>query len=291
MLELGAHMSIAGGCDLALERAATFGMSACQIFTKNASQWRAKPLDPEVVKRFHARRESTGIEHLVAHDSYLINLASPDDALRERSRVAFADELDRCDLLGVPFLVTHPGAHMGTGVEAGIARVAEAINRIRDECPSGRTTILLETTAGQGTTLGSRFEDLAAIIEAVEDRTTIGVCFDTCHVFAAGYELRNRAGYDTTMDAFAATIGFDRLKVFHLNDSKKGLGSRVDRHTHIGEGELGAPAFGFLLNDRRFAGRPGLLETPKGDDGVEDRRNLAALRALVGAAATVEDAA
>ena len=291
MLELGAHMSIAGGCDLALERAAAFEMSACQIFTKNASQWRAKPLDPAVVERFHARRASTGIEHLVAHDSYLINLASPDDALRERSRLAFADELDRCDLLGVPFLVTHPGAHMGTGVDAGIARVVEGINWIRDERPSGRTTILLETTAGQGTTLGCRFEELAAIIDAVEDQSSIGVCFDTCHVFAAGYELRDRAGYDGTMDAFSATIGFDRLQVFHLNDSKKGLGSQVDRHTHIGEGELGATAFGFLLNDPRFAGRPGLLETPKGDDGEEDRRNLATLRALAEVVGTVGAAA
>lgn len=281
MLELGAHMSIAGGCDLALERAAAFGMTACQLFTKNASQWTAKPLDAGVVERFHAQRERTGIAHLVAHDSYLINLASPDDALRERSRLAFREELDRCHRLDVPFLVTHPGAHLGSGVQAGVRRVAEAINRIHADRADGSTTILLETTAGQGTTLGHDFAELAGIIELVEDHARVGVCFDTCHAFAAGYELRDRHGYEATMRRFDDVIGLERLRAFHLNDSKKGLGSRVDRHAHIGEGEIGLAAFGFLLNDPRFSGLPGLLETPKGDDGEEDRRNLSKLRALV----------
>jgi deoxyribonuclease-4 len=284
MLALGAHMSIAGGCDLALERAAAFAMEACQLFTKNASQWNAKPLDPGVVERFQEQRERTGIRHLVAHDSYLINLASPDEALRERSYAAFRDELDRCELLGVPYLVTHPGGHMGSGVEEGVGRVAAALNRLHGERPDAATMVLLETTAGQGTHLGRTFEELAEIIALVEDRARVGVCFDTCHAFAAGYDLRDREGYETTMRQFEAVIGFDRLRVLHLNDSKKGLGSRVDRHAHIGEGELGAAAFGFVLSDPRLDGLPGVLETPKGDDGEEDRRNLATLSALAGVA-------
>lgn len=281
MLELGAHMSIAGGCDLALTRAAECGMTSCQIFTKHAHQWHAKPLDPAMIERFQQQREATGIAHLVAHDSYLINMASPDDALWEKSRLAFRDELDRCDALGVPYLVTHPGGHVGSGIEAGVARVAAGINRIHDERPQGKTTILLETTAGQGTALGRSFEELAQIIAQIEDKARVAVCFDTCHVFAAGYDLRDPESYAATMRAFDEIIGFDQLRVFHLNDSKKGIGSRVDRHAHIGEGELGLPAFELLLNDPRFAGRPGILETPKGDDNAEDTRNLATLRGLV----------
>lgn len=281
MLELGAHMSIAGGCDKALTAAAAFEMTACQIFTKNANQWKAKPLDPAAVERFAEARAATGIWHLVAHDSYLINLASPDDELREKSRLAFRDELDRCDALGVPYLVTHPGAAMTGSVTDGLARVAAAINAIHDERPDGQTTILLETTAGQGTSLGRSFEELAEIIGQVHDRTRVAVCFDTCHTFAAGYDLRDEETYAATMRAFDDTIGLDRLRVFHLNDSKKGLGARVDRHAPIGEGELGLEPFRSILNDPRFDGLPGVLETPKGDDGEEDRRNLATLRGLV----------
>ena len=230
MLELGAHMSIAGGHELAIERAEALAMVACQIFTKNANQWHAKAIDPAAAERFRERWAASPVREFIAHDSYLINLASPDDALREKSRLAFRDELDRCQLLGVPALVTHPGGHMGDGIEAGVARVA--------------------------------------------------VCFDTCHAFAAGYEIRDRPGYEATMAAFDATIGLERLRAFHLNDSKKGLGSKVDRHAGIGDGELGTAAFGFVLTDPRFAGLPGILETPKGDDGEEDRRNLTTLRAL-----------
>lgn len=281
MLEFGAHMSISGGCDLAIGRAAAFGMTACQIFTKNDRQWVAKPLDPGVVERFKEQQESTGVRHLVAHDSYLINLASPDNAMWEKSRVAFREELDRCDLLGVPFLVTHPGAHVGSGEEAGIRRVSEGINRIHAERPNGSTTILLETTAGQGTTLGRTFEELAAIIAGVEDKGRVGVCFDTCHAFAAGYDLRDADSYRATMEEFDRVLGLELLKAFHLNDSRKGLGSRVDRHAAIGEGELGLEAFRSLVNDARFAGLPGVLETDKGPDGEADRRNLATLRGLV----------
>jgi deoxyribonuclease-4 len=285
MRYLGAHMSIAGGHALAIDRALNFEMTACQIFTKNANQWIAKPIAPEAAEGFRARVVESGINSFVAHDSYLINLASPDDALWEKSRAAFGDEIARCALLGVPYLVTHPGAHMGTGVDAGIQRVGEALNRLFDDLPDADVTVLLETTAGQGSTLGSAFEELAAILDLVEDQRRVAVCFDTCHAFAAGYDLRDADTYATTMQAFDDTIGLDRLSVFHLNDSKKGLGARVDRHAHIGEGELGAEAFRLLINDPRFIDRPGILETPKDDDEEGDRRNMATLRGLIAAPA------
>ena len=281
---LGAHMSIAGGHALAIDRATAFGMTACQIFTKNANQWAAKPITPEAAETFRARVAESDVAILVAHDSYLINLASPDDMLWERSSAAFGDELRRCALLGVPWLVTHPGAHMDTGVEVGSRRVATALNRLFDDLPELDVTVLLETTAGQGTTLGRSFEELAGILALVEDQSRVGICFDTCHVFAAGYDIRDAAEYTATMQAFDDIIGLDRLRVFHLNDSRKGLGARVDRHAHIGEGELGTDAFRQLMNDERFADLPGILETPKGDDGEDDRRNMATLRALAGVA-------
>ncbi len=280
---LGAHMSIAGGHALAIDRATAFDMTACQIFTKNANQWAAKPIAAEAADAFRTRFADSSVDFIVAHDSYLINLASPDEVLRERSTAAFGDELQRCDQLGVPWLVTHPGAHMGSGVDDGVRRVAAALNRLFDSSPEMDVTVLLETTAGQGTTLGRSFEELAAILELVEDQSRVGVCFDTCHVFAAGYDLRDAAGYTATMQAFDNIIGFGRLQVFHLNDSKKGLGAHVDRHTHIGEGELGIEAFRLLISDERFARLPGILETPKDDDGENDRRNMATLRELSGA--------
>jgi deoxyribonuclease-4 len=283
---LGAHMSVAGGHALAIERATAFNMTACQIFTKNANQWNAKPIAPEGAESFRAQVAASEIGFVVAHDSYLINLASPDDTLWQRSVAAFGDELQRCAQLGVPWLVTHPGAHMGTGVDEGVGRVARGLNRLFDELPDLDVTVLLETTAGQGTSLGRSFEELAMILALVEDQTRVGVCFDTCHVFAAGYDIRDPEVYATTMQAFDDSIGLERLRLFHLNDSKKGLGARVDRHEHIGEGELGREAFRLLLNDERFAGHPGILETPKGDEGEEDRRNLATLNGLVGVADT-----
>jgi deoxyribonuclease-4 len=284
MRMLGAHMSIAGGHSQAIDRATAFGMTACQIFTKNANQWAAKPIAPDAAESFRARVADSEVEIVVAHDSYLINLASPDDALWERSCAAFGDELRRCAQLGVPWLVTHPGAHMDTGVELGILRVATALNRLFDTLPNIDVTVLLETTAGQGTTLGRSFEELAGILALVEDQTRVGICFDTCHIFAAGYDIRDATDYAATMQTFDDIIGLDRLRVFHLNDSRKSLGSHVDRHAAIGEGELGAEAFRHLLNDERFAEHPGILETPKGDDGEDDRRNMATLRELVSVA-------
>lgn len=280
-LSLGAHMSVAGGVDLAIGRAVSFGMDSCQIFTKNANQWAAKPLDPKVVERFLEGQKTQGVTNFVAHDSYLINVGTQDEALWEKSKQALQIELDRCDQLNVPHLVSHPGAHVGAGADAGIVRVAEAINRIMDDTPDGKSMLLLETTAGQGTTLGRSFEEIAAIMDKVENKTRVGVCLDTCHIFVAGYDLRDSESYEKTIGDFDRIIGLSNLKVIHLNDAKKGLGSHVDRHTHIGEGELGLEPFRFLMNDPRLDGIPGVLETPKGDDEQEDARNMATLKGLI----------
>jgi deoxyribonuclease-4 len=282
---LGAHMSINKSHALAVDRATAFDMTALQIFTKNASRWVAKPIEPAAAEAFRERLAASNIGFTVAHDSYLINMGSPDDELWEKSLNAFQDEMARCAQLGVPYLVTHPGAHMGTGVDAGITRVAEGLNRLFDEDPANPTVVLLETTAGQGTTLGSTFEELAGIIDKVENKDRVAVCFDTCHVFAAGYDLRTPETYEATMKAFDEIIGLDRLITFHLNDSKKGLGMRTDRHAHIGEGELGLEAFRLLLTDPRFADTPGVLETPKDDDELGDQRNMRKLRELAQVAA------
>lgn len=278
---LGAHLSVAGGVDRAITRADEFGMNAVQIFTKNANQWAAKPLDPVVIERFHVERERCGLEHIVAHDSYLINVASPNDELREKSRLALREELDRCDQLGVPFLVSHPGAHMGEGPDAGIARLVESVNRIHAERPEGRAVLLLETTAGQGSTLGSSFAELAQMIDGIEDKARVGVCMDTCHIFAAGYDIRTPESYAATMDEFETVVGFDRLRALHINDSLRPFASRKDRHAAIGEGEIGPEGFRSLMNDPRMKGIPGLLETPKEQDGPEDIRNLGNLKALL----------
>ena len=281
MLELGSHVSASGGVDKAIGRATALEMTSFQIFTKNANQWNAKPLDPLVIERFRdGIAANPQITTVVAHDSYLINLASPDDAAWEKSIAALQTELERCDQLGIPFLVSHPGAHMGTGVDAGTARVAHAINIIHERLPNGACSLAIETTAGQGSTLGRTFEEIAQIIDGVEDKQRISVCFDTCHVFAAGYDIRTEATYQATMETFDEIIGLGRLQVLHLNDSAKEFGSYRDRHAHIGEGFIGRDAFQFLLRDDRLQGRPGILETPKDDDITEDLMNLTTLRGL-----------
>ncbi|MBA3377986.1 MAG: deoxyribonuclease IV [Chloroflexia bacterium] len=280
-LAFGSHMSASGGVDKALARGEAIPVDSLQLFSKNERQWIAKPLDPDVVDRFHAEVERTGITKLVVHDSYLINLASPKSDILEKSLPAFTDELQRCDALGVPHLVTHPGAHTGSGVEAGIARFAQSLNEIFDAMPNNPTLTLLETTAGQGTTLGRSFEEIAAIIDLVEHKARVGVCLDTCHIFAAGYDYRTPELYAATMAQFDAAIGLERLKVIHLNDSKNPLGSNKDRHDHIGAGEIGLEGFRQFVNDPRLAGLPGILETEKDDAGENDRRNLATLRSLI----------
>jgi deoxyribonuclease-4 len=280
-LALGSHVSASGGVDLALGRAEALDLESAQIFSKNERQWVAKPLDPGVVQHFHEEVARTGLTRLVVHDSYLINLASPKPEILEKSIPAFADELDRCDILGIPHLVTHPGAHTGSGVDAGIARFAQSLNEIFASMPDSKTITLLETTAGQGTTLGRTFEELAAIIDLVDDKSRVGVCMDTCHIFAAGYDFRTPELYDAMMNHFDKVVGIDRLKVLHLNDSRNPLGSFKDRHHHIGEGDIGHEGFRPFMNDLRLAGIPGILETEKDDSGENDRRNIATLNSLI----------
>ena len=282
-LAFGAHVSVSGGVDTAFARGEQFDMEAIQIFTKNDRQWKGKPLADDVVERWFIERERSGIDKIVVHASYLINLASPKEDLRLKSRLALQDELERCDLLDIPSLVVHPGAHTGSGDEVGIATIAYSLNQMHENAPDLKAQTLLETTAGQGTTLGRSFEELAAIIDQVEAKERVMVCLDTCHIFAAGYDMRTEEGYADVMRQFDEIIGLDRLKAIHLNDSKNPLGSYRDRHDHIGQGEIGLDAFRHLVNDPRLDGIPGLLETEKGDDNEEDGRNLATLRGLVAA--------
>lgn len=281
MPRLGAHMSIAGGLDRALQRGLQVGCEAVQIFTRSPNRWAAKPLAPEAIARFLQVRRESGIDPVFAHDIYLVNLASPDPAMRRRSVEAFTEEINRCRLLGLPYLVTHAGSHMGSGEEEGLRRIAEALDAVFDATAAAPVLVLMETTAGQGDSLCYRFEHFAWIIENVERPERLGVCFDTCHVFAAGYDLRTAGAYRQTMQELAALVGLERVRVFHLNDSQGELGSRVDRHAHIGQGQMGLEPFRFLLNDPRFADRPMVLETPKGPDMEKDRHNLAVLRTLL----------
>ena len=277
-LPIGAHMSIAGGMALAFGRGEKLGCTAMQVFTKNANRWQGKILTAEEIAAFRLAGETSPIGPVLAHDSYLINLAAPDEGLWRQSLAAFADELQRCAALGIPFLVMHPGAHLGQGEAAGLKRIAEAFRRLFAEAPAG-ITVLLENTAGQGSYLGARFEHLAEIMEKVPGGR-FGVCFDTCHAFAAGYDLGSAEGYAAVMEEFDRRIGLSRLCAFHLNDTRKGLGSRVDRHEHIGQGAIGRAGFHALLHDSRLRDVPKILETPKGDDDACDRMNLATLHEL-----------
>lgn len=279
-LLVGAHMSIAGGLHRAFERGRQIGCRAVQIFTKSARGWKAAPLDEEDVRLFRSEL-AKGMEAVTAaHASYLINLGAPEGEVARRSLAGLIDELERCEALGVPYLVLHPGAHMGAGEEAGLGRVAEKLDQAHRACAGFRVRILLENAAGQGSCLGHRFEHLAAILARVEDASRLGVCLDTCHAFAAGYDLRTPAGYEAMMDELVRNVGLARLRVVHVNDAKKGLGSRVDRHEHIGKGEIGLTAFGCLVRDQRLREIPKILETPKGPDMKEDVENLAVLRGL-----------
>jgi deoxyribonuclease-4 len=283
---LGAHVSIAGGVFNAPLNGKEATCEVVQIFTKSSNQWRAKPLTDEDVEKFVAAQKETGVRVVCAHDSYLINLASPDKALYDKSYRAFVEEMMRCDMLGVPNLVMHPGSHVGSGEEAGLKRIAESFNRIFDDDPDGKVTICLETTAGQGTNLGYSFEQLAQIIEMVENKNRLGICLDTCHIFAAGYGISTERDYKATIKAFNRILGLKKLRIIHVNDSKKGPGSKVDRHENIGKGKIGKKPFGFFLNDPKLARIPKILETPKKAPG-DDRRNLKVLRSLIARKAKV----
>lgn len=279
---LGAHMSIAGGVARAVDRAVAAGCETLQIFTKSSNQWAARALSPEEAAGFRERVREAGLASVMAHDSYLINPATSDDTLWEKSTAALVHEVERCALLGIPCLIMHPGAHVGAGEDSGIRRVARALDRVHGELPGAGVMILLENTAGAGTLLGRTFESLRGILDRVKHPEKLGVCFDTQHAFAAGYDLATRRGWEETWGRFERVIGWSRLKALHLNDSKKPRGSRVDRHEHIGLGLLGPGAFLRVMNDSRLDGLPASLETEKTEGGFEDEMNLAVLRRLAG---------
>jgi len=280
-LRVGAHTSIAGGLHNALDRGAATGCDVVQIFTRSNQQWAARPIRRDELEQWSDARARTGVEPAMVHGSYLVNLAASSRALREKSYRATRTELKRCAQLGIPFLVMHPGAHTGDGEAVGIARIARALDRLHDEAGDCSTRVLLENTAGQGSSLGCRFEHMRDIIGAMRHGDRIGLCIDTCHTLAAGYDIRAPAGWDRTFAELDRLVGCDRVCAFHVNDSKTPLGSRVDRHEHLGRGYLGLGAFRCLVNDPRFAGAPMTIETPKEGD-VADPINLAILRALAG---------
>jgi deoxyribonuclease-4 len=275
----GAHLSVAGGLHNAISSAVALRCDTVQIFTKNANTWNAAPLTQEAITTFRRAAAASGLSCLTAHDSYLINLGSPDDALYARSVNALVTEMERAEALGLQYLVSHPGSHVGSGEDTALARVASGLDDVHKRCAGFGVRLLLETTAGQGTALGHRFEHLAALFTRSECADLMDVCFDTCHVFAAGYPLALEADYTATFQQFDDLVGLSRLKLFHVNDSAKPLGSRVDRHAGIGRGEIGPDAFRRLVTDARFRHLPMILETPKDEDGVEmDPVNLGVLR-------------
>ena len=278
---LGAHMSIAGGVHTAVERGISIGCTTMQMFVKNNNQWRGKELSDEDIATYKKLLRESSIGPVVVHDTYLINLCAADKQILRKSRAALKDELDRCEVLGVEYLNFHPGSHVGAGEEEGIKRIAESLNIIHEETKKYRVKSVLETTAGQGTAIGYRFEQLREIIDMVAKPNRMAVCIDTCHVFAAGYDISTERGYEKTFEDFDAIIGLDRLVAFHVNDSKRELGSHVDRHDHIGKGKIGKTGFRLLMNDERFRAVPKILETPKGPEMKEDVRNMRLLRNMV----------
>lgn len=277
---LGAHMSIAGGLHLALTRGRDVGCSVVQIFLKNQRQWTARPYTDSEVREFRAAWKATGVRVVFAHANYLINLATPVAAEWRRAVDVFHDELERAEALGLPFVVIHPGSHRAAGLDEGIRRVARAIDVLHDRMRGERVRIVLENTAGGGATIGRSFEELAAVVGAVREPDRVGVCLDTCHLFAAGYDIRTPDGYESTIGRCRRLLGLRRVRAFHLNDAKQPLGSGLDRHEKIGRGHLGVEPFRRLMNDRRFARVPMALETPKDPEPRADREALALLRRL-----------
>jgi deoxyribonuclease-4 len=279
---IGAHLSIAKGLHRALYKARAYGCTALQIFTKNASTWKERTLDQDDIDRFHQARKEANVIDIVSHTSYLINLATPEKKKFVLSYNALVNELMRSSMLDIPFIVLHPGAHMGKGVEKGIEKIAAGINDVFAQTPGIKTRLLFETTAGQGSGIGHTFEQLASIMDKIENQDRCGICLDTSHIFAAGYDIRTEKSYGKTINMFDAIIGINNLYAIHLNDSKKALGSRVDRHEHIGEGYIGMNMFKLLMNDKRFKDIPKIIETPKIKDGRDaDEINLNRLRSLI----------
>ena len=278
---LGSHMSISGGIHTAFERAASIGCATMQVFTKNNNQWKAPPVTERDIANYKTAQAKARIAPVVAHAAYLINLCATKPATLAMSRNAFVDELQRCEALGISALIVHPGAHVGAGEEEGIKRIAESLSIAHQQTAGFHVLTALETTAGQGTTLGYRFEQLRAIIDLVDEKDRMAVCLDTCHVFAAGYDISTEEGWAETLDRFDLVIGLQRLAAVHVNDSKKPLGSRVDRHEHLGKGMIGLTAFKMLMNDPRLQKIPKILETEKSEDLHEDIENMRVLRSLI----------
>ena len=278
---LGAHVSISGGVSKAVERAEKLGFTAMQIFTKNNNRWFSKPINETEAERFKLLLKNSQIKFVVSHSSYLINLCAKNPETLKKSRASLIDELNRCEILDIPYLNFHPGAHGGQGEKEGIKIIAESINFAHSETKNFQVKSMLELTAGQGTNLGYRFEHIAEIIDLVEDKNRMAVCIDTAHIFAAGYDIRTPEAYEKTMSEFDKIIGFDKLKLLHMNDSKKELGSRRDRHEHIGKGFIGLEGFANIMNDKRIGNIPKILETPKGKEQTEDIENLKTLKSLI----------
>jgi deoxyribonuclease IV len=280
-MRLGAHMSIAGGVENAVFDGQRVACQAIAMFTKNNNQWKAKALTKDDADRFNAALVETGIRPVVAHSSYLINLGSPDKALWKKSTASMEDELARCELLGIPYLVVHPGSHKGKGTDFGLKRVAGAMDQIHSKHPNWRVMTLIEHTAGQGDHLCHTFEEIAKLLDLIAQRKRVGVCLDSCHLLAAGYDIRKPETYADVFKRLGDLIGIEQVKAWHLNDSKTPLGSRVDRHEHIGKGKVGRAGFRNIMNDPRWSDLPGLLETPKGPELKEDVVNLRVLRRLI----------
>lgn len=278
---LGSHVSIAGGLHTAFARGRSVGCTTMQIFTKNTNRWESRPLESAEIAEFKSAEKDSGIVPVVVHAAYLINLCAVRPRILQKSREAYADELRRSEQLGCLGVVVHPGSHMGAGAAAGIARIAESLNIVHEKTKGFRTLTILETTAGQGTSIGHRFEELREILDGVEERARIAVCLDTCHLFAAGYHVNSEEGWDTTLRECDNLLGLSRIAAVHVNDSRKGFGSRLDRHEHIGKGLIGETGFRFVMNDGRFAGVPKILETDKSEDLHEDLENISFLRGLI----------
>ncbi len=278
---LGAHMSISGGVHTAFERGKQVGCTTIQIFSKNNNQWKGKSLTDNDVISYKKQAKKTNIKPVVVHSSYLINLCAANKTTLKKSRESFLDEVERCRLLGIPYFVFHPGSHVGQGEETGLKIIADSLNMLHEKTKGYRVKSVVEVTAGQGSNLGYRFEQIRKLIGMVENKGRMGVCIDTCHLFAAGYDISTDKGYEKTIQEFDDIIGLNRLMVIHMNDSKGALGSRRDRHEHIGKGQIGDRGFSLIMNDKRFKDIPKILETPKGEDMKEDVMNMKRLRGYV----------
>lgn len=278
---IGAHVFVEGGVDSAITKAEEFGFTAIQIFTRNNNRWASKPLKEKEIDAFKEKLAASNVKVVVSHDSYLINLCAVVPENLEKSRTAFKDELDRCEQLGIPYLNFHPGSHGGAGEDEGIKLIAESLNLLHQQTKGYKVKSMLETTAGQGNALGYKFEQLAKIIELVDEKERMCVCIDTAHIYAAGYNIKDAKAYKKVMKEFDDIIGLDRLKTIHMNDSKKALGSRVDRHDHIGKGEIGLEGFTNIMNDKKLKDVALILETPKGKEQLEDLENVKTLLSLV----------